>query len=198
MGDHEKIQGIDHVLASDTPTPDAISVGLAISDRTLRLRVLSMISQMAAVDIANTNDADVILTDSDNAHAGPHLVLVDPVSLRSTMNGVDKGAGIYVLEAAIRLVAHGYRISVPRIKPSRSWDSAYDDLTPDTAELLTLRERQVLQKLAAGASNKIIARDLEISHATAKFHVSSLLTKLGARNRTDAVAMGLKFGLLLL
>ncbi len=96
------------------------------------------------------------------------------------------------------LVAHGYRISVPRIKPSRSWDSTYDDLTPDTDELLTLRERQVLQKLAAGASNKIIARDLEISHATAKFHVSSLLTKLGARNRTDAVAIGLKFGLLLL
>ncbi len=44
----------------------------------------------------------------------------------------------------------------------------------------------------------MIARDLNISVATAKFHVGSLLTKLGARNRTDAVAIGLKLGLLLL
>jgi DNA-binding NarL/FixJ family response regulator len=44
----------------------------------------------------------------------------------------------------------------------------------------------------------MIARDLNTSPATAKFHVSSLLTKLGARNRTDAVAIGLKFGLLIL
>jgi DNA-binding CsgD family transcriptional regulator len=193
MGDHEKIEGRDHILASSAP--DAISVGLALSDRTVRLRVVSMISQMAAVDIADTDDADVILTDSDNVPAGPHLVLGDPVSLQSTINGVDKDAGIYVLESAIRLVAHGYRISVPLIERPR-WET--DDFTPEGDKLLTERERQVLEKLAAGASNKMIARDLEISLATAKFHVSSLLTKLGARNRTDAVAIGLKLGLLLL
>ena len=61
-----------------------------------------------------------------------------------------------------------------------------------------MRKRQVLEKLAAGASNRMIARDLEISHATAKFHVSSLLTKLGAHNRTDAVAIGLELGLFFL
>jgi DNA-binding NarL/FixJ family response regulator len=62
---------------------------------------------------------------------------------------------------------------------------------------LTTREQQVLEKLAAGA-NKMIARDLHMSLATAKFHVGSLLAKLGARNRTDAVAIGLKLGILLL
>jgi DNA-binding NarL/FixJ family response regulator len=193
MGDRETIEGRDHILASSAP--DAISVGLALSDRTVRLRVVSMISQMAAVDVADTDDADIILTDSDNVPAGPHLVLGDPVSLQSTINGVDEGADIYVLEAAIRLVAHGYRISVPLIERLRR---ETDDLTPEGDKLLTERERQVLEKLAAGASNKMIARDLEISLATAKFHVSSLLTKLGARNRTDAVAIGLKLGLLLL
>jgi DNA-binding NarL/FixJ family response regulator len=74
----------------------------------------------------------------------------------------------------------------------------YDDLATEGDELLTARERQVLEKLAAGGSNKSIARDLNISLATAKFHVGSLLTKLGARNRTDAVAIGLKIGLLVL
>ena len=193
MGDHEKIEGRDHILASSAP--DAISVGLALSDRTVRLRVVSMISQMAAVDVADADDADVILTDSGNVPAGPHLVLGDPASLQSTINGVDKDASICVLEAAIRLVVHGYRISVPLVERHR-WET--DDLPAEGDKLLTERERQVLEKLAAGASNKVIARDLEISLATAKFHVSSLLTKLGARNRTDAVAIGLKLGLLLL
>ena|ERR1700733_1760041 len=195
MGDHEKNEGRDNILASDAPA--AISVGLAVSDRTIRLRVISLISQMAAVDVADIDDADVILTDSDSVPAGPYLVLGDPVSLQSTINGVDKDAGIFVLEAAIRLVAHGYRISAPLISHRRS-ESVSDDFAPVGHKLLTERERQVLEKLAYGASNKMIARDLEISHATAKFHVSSLLTKLGARNRTDAVAIGLKFGLLLL
>jgi DNA-binding NarL/FixJ family response regulator len=195
MGDREKIKGIDDILASDAPA--AISVGLDLSDRAIRLRVISMISQMDAVDLADTDDADVILTDSDNAPAGPHLVLGDPESLQSTINGVDKGASTYILEAAIRLVARGYRISVPLIERPRK-HLAYDDLTSGTGELLTERERQVLEKLADGASNKMIARDLGISHATAKFHVSSLLAKLGARNRTDAVTIGLKLGLLLL
>jgi DNA-binding CsgD family transcriptional regulator len=193
MGDHEKIEGRDQILTSSAP--DAISVGLALSDRTVRLRVVSMISQMAAVDVADTDDADVILTDSENVPAGPHLVLGDPVSLQSTINGVDKDASICVLEAAIRLVAHGYRVSVPLVERLR-WET--DDLTPEGDKMLTERERQVLEKLAAGASNKVIARDLEISLATAKFHVSSLLTKLAARNRTDAVAIGIKLGLLLL
>ena len=193
MGDHEKIEGRDQILASSAP--HAISVGLALSDRTVRLRVVSMISQMAAVDVADADDADVILTDSGNVPAGPHLVLGDPASLQSTINGVDKDASICVLEAAIRLVVHGYRISVPLVERHR-WET--DDLPAEGDKLLTERERQVLEKLAAGASNKMIARDLEISLATAKFHVSSLLTKLGARNRTDAVAIGLKLGLLLL
>ena len=63
---------------------------------------------------------------------------------------------------------------------------------------MTARELQVLEKLSAGASNKMIARDLHISLATTKFHVGSLLAKLDARNRTDAVAIGLKLGILLL
>jgi len=63
---------------------------------------------------------------------------------------------------------------------------------------LTPREHEVLELLAAGASNKMIARRLGISVATAKFHVAALLDKLGARGRSDAVAIGVRRGLLML
>jgi DNA-binding CsgD family transcriptional regulator len=196
MEDQDETEAAHGILA-----PDAVSsilVGLALSDRTLRLRVSSMITQMKAVELENVDDADVILTDTAPARPGPHLVLGDLPALQSTINGIDKKAGLDILEAAIRLVAHGYQITHSRIERPRSRESIYDDLAAEGDELLTARERQVLEKLAAGGSNKSIARDLNISLATAKFHVGSLLTKLGARNRTDAVAIGLKLGLLVL
>lgn len=55
-------------------------------------------------------------------------------------------------------------------------------------ETLSPRERDVLQLMAHGASNQAVARTLIISPATAKKHVSNILRKLGARNRTQAVA----------
>ncbi len=196
MEDEDETEAAHDILASGTL--DSISVGLALSDRTLRLRVISMISRMPAVELENIDDADVILTDTAPVQPGTHLVLGDPVALLSTINSIDKRVGIDVLEAAIRLVAHGYQITNSRIESPRSREPIYDDLATEGDELITARERQVLEKLAAGGSNKSIARDLNISLATAKFHVGSLLTKLGARNRTDAVAIGLKLGLLVL
>ena len=53
----------------------------------------------------------------------------------------------------------------------------------------------MLNLLADGAQNKMIARALNISVHTAKFHVASLLTKLGAVNRTDAIAIAMREGL---
>ena len=65
-------------------------------------------------------------------------------------------------------------------------------------EPLTPREKQVLQMLASGLGNKQIAAYLKISEHTAKFHVASILSKLGASSRTEAVSMGLRRGLILL
>ena len=63
---------------------------------------------------------------------------------------------------------------------------------------LTQRELQVLQLLAQGASNKAIARRLEITPHTAKFHVASIVAKLGATGRTDAVARAMRLGLVMI
>jgi NarL family two-component system response regulator YdfI len=65
-------------------------------------------------------------------------------------------------------------------------------------EPLTKREREVLQMLAAGLGNKEIAGKLNISDHTAKFHVGSILGKLGAASRAEAVALGIRRGLVLL
>lgn len=68
----------------------------------------------------------------------------------------------------------------------------------DLAESLTRRELEVLQMLAAGLSNKAIAERLNISEHTVKFHVASILGKLGAGSRTEAVSQGIRRGLVLL
>jgi DNA-binding CsgD family transcriptional regulator len=67
---------------------------------------------------------------------------------------------------------------------------------PDATIALTTREFEVLALLAEGASNKLIARRLAISAHTAKYHVASLLEKLDAVSRTDAVAHAARIGVI--
>jgi DNA-binding NarL/FixJ family response regulator len=70
---------------------------------------------------------------------------------------------------------------------------------PDSpADLLTLRESQVLQLMASGLPNKTIAATLGISQNTVKFHVAAILSKLGAGSRTEAVTLGARRGLVTL
>ena len=66
------------------------------------------------------------------------------------------------------------------------------------AEALTSREVEVLELLAEGLSNKRIAARLGISDQTVKFHVAAISGKLGAHNRTEAVRLGVRRGLITL
>jgi two-component system nitrate/nitrite response regulator NarL len=65
---------------------------------------------------------------------------------------------------------------------------------PPPAESLTARELEVLQLLAEGLANKVIAQRLSISDHTAKFHVNAILAKLGADSRTEAVVRAARLG----
>ena len=67
--------------------------------------------------------------------------------------------------------------------------------SPD-AFALTPREIETLRLIAAGASNKTIALELDISEHTVKFHVNSVMTKLNAQNRTEAVVNAMRLGLI--
>ena len=64
------------------------------------------------------------------------------------------------------------------------------------SEPLTAREREVLELLGRGLSNRLIARELHISEHTVKFHISSLYAKLGVNNRAEAVSRGARYGLI--
>jgi len=103
------------------------------------------------------------------------------------------------LAAALQAAATGLLVLHPahatEILPAGSnTPRALDEL----AEPLTPRELEVLQMLAAGLSNKEIAARMNISEHTAKFHVASILGKLGAGSRTEAVSLGIRRGLVLL
>ena len=90
---------------------------------------------------------------------------------------------------AIKTVDSGLMIFDSALIPQRSSD---DPL----AEPLTPRETEVLRLLADGLGNKEIAGRLSISEHTIKFHIRSILGKLGASSRTEAVSRGLRSGLI--
>jgi DNA-binding NarL/FixJ family response regulator len=130
--------------------------------------------------------------------------------LMSTLNGlspngwgvVPTDASTAQLQAAVLAAAQGL-ITIPAILVEQMLEQRQavqlgdiDTASPD--EALTTREREVLELLSRGLPNKLIARRLQISEHTVKFHVSSIYTKLGATSRTDAVSRGVRRGLITL
>jgi DNA-binding CsgD family transcriptional regulator/galactitol-specific phosphotransferase system IIB component len=98
------------------------------------------------------------------------------------------------LAAAIFAVANDLVVLTP--EQSKRWLSARRTESDSVLiETLTRRELQVLRMLADGLGNKEIAQQLGISDHTAKFHVAQILAKLGAGSRTEAVALGIRRGL---
>ena len=95
------------------------------------------------------------------------------------------------LNAALRAVAVGLRVSLPALP------RGFGEAEP-TRPLLTPREVEILACLGEGLSNKAVARRLGISAHTVKFHLEAVFAKLGATSRAEAVAKGLRRGLILL
>ena len=127
------------------------------------------------------------------------IVLVGPLALRERFRKAQApaGAGLVILAegdtpASVQAAAARADAVVVLEAPP-----AADDLREGgPIEVLTPRERDVLELLAEGMSNKAIAARLEISDQTVKFHVASISGKLGASNRTEAVRRALRRGLL--
>ena len=112
------------------------------------------------------------------------------------LRALKAGARGYILKAhvrrelldTIRAVHAGQKRISPEVAAALAEHAAEDDLT--------LREIDVLRLIAAGNANKEIAGQLSIAEDTVKSHVSNILAKLGANDRTHAVTIGLKRGII--
>jgi DNA-binding NarL/FixJ family response regulator len=146
-------------------------------------------------------EADVILRDElpDSAAppgAPPVVALADAALTRRALEAgvravLPRQAGPDQIVAALHAASAGL-VSVPAessafVMPAAAAEVEVESLTP--------RELQTLEMLAEGLSNKQIAARLHISDHTAKFHVNSILGKLHAGTRTEAVMRGIRSGL---
>jgi two-component system, NarL family, response regulator YdfI len=107
------------------------------------------------------------------------------------------------LRDAIAAILNGLTILHPDITETifTGSDSAFTSLKSSPNNLpepLTAREIQVLNQLANGLTNRAIAKAFHISEHTVKFHVSAIFLKLGVSSRTEAVATGVRTGLVML
>jgi len=146
-------------------------------------------------------EADVVLRDDlpqgfEGPGVVPSVVLSEEALtsrlLRSGVHAIlSRDAGAEQIVAALHAASAGL-IAIP------AQASALLIPTADESEVanLTPREMETLEMLAEGLSNKQIDAGLGISEHTAKFHVNSILGKLGAGTRTEAVMRGLRRGLL--
>lgn len=112
---------------------------------------------------------------------------------------VPKGLGVADLTAAISTVLSGTIYVPPALADVRPVDRDVNATVqtallrqPDTASPLTVRQRNVLELIVRGKSNKAIARTLEICERIVKVHLAALFRKLGVSNRTSAAAVGTK------
>lgn len=201
------------------PAAHRLTVLIALGDAR---RAEQLVDQLAASDdllpvLAGTGSgqmADVAVID-EAALEGRAVGPTTPAVLLSRRAGSERPAanvlavlpasadGLLVA-AALRLAASGYRIIRSEPSEAAAHGDFHDDLPdnemPDDNPVrpaLSPREAEVLALLAEGAPNKVIARRLNISVHTAKFHVAAILIKLGASNRTDAIAIAMRQGLVL-
>ena len=148
---------------------------------------------------------DVILVDWDSKsdpdlpEGAPVVALADDVNvlgmLRSGVQAVlPHQATAAQIVSAVEAVAAGLIVLQPEDLDALNTNPR----TERTTEPLTPRELEVLSMLAEGQSNKSIAHALGISEHTVKFHVTSIMAKLDAGSRTEAVTLGIRQGLIML
>jgi DNA-binding NarL/FixJ family response regulator len=192
----------------------AIAIELSIDDAELAERVRMMLVTWPGIELLDADDRrvpQVRITDGA-VQLAPNVPVIVLTDASGAIEALQAGASAVlsgcadgdVLCTAIRATAHGLIIWSAEFRdhlveasgPRGALESDPEDEPPPIE--LTAREVQVLRLLTEGASNKSIARRLGITPHTAKFHVASIVVKLGATGRTDAVAKAMRLGLVMI
>ena len=191
----------------EKPTPGrgrAQAVALRVGDPSLAESLSALLAGLPGIDLVEDEDAEIVLADA--VPVGPAesglIVLADgAAALRAIRAGADavlaRDASRDEIRLAIEAVARGFAL-VPLAALAALFRREDGLAGGMILPALTAREAEVLALMAEGASNKAIARRLAISAHTAKFHVASILDKLDAAGRTEAVAQAARLGLLML
>jgi len=141
-------------------------------------------AQATRVLILTTFDLDEYVFDALRAGASGFLLKdTQPVDLLTAVRVIADGEALLAPKITRRLIEEFARTPTPAVMSSVPVES------------LTEREREVLVAIAKGMSNAEIAEQLFMSHATAKTHVSHLLTKLNARDRAQLVMLAYEAGI---
>ncbi|GAC66914.1 response regulator [Gordonia soli] len=152
-------------------------------EATRRIRELGL---DVAVLILTTFDLDEYAFDALRAGAGGFLLKDTPVDeIAAAITHVYDGDSVVAPSTTRRLLDHF---------AGAAWAGVPDPRNTATLESLTAREREVLTLVAAGSSNAEIADQLVVTEGTAKVHVSRILTKLGVRDRVQAVVWAYESG----
>jgi DNA-binding NarL/FixJ family response regulator len=121
-----------------------------------------------------------------------------PAARESGASGfLHRGGDAGQLAAGLRAVASGLLVFEPQFAAPGVLRVPPDD-SEEEVEPLTPREMEVLQLLAQGVTNRAIGYELQISEYTVKFHVNSIMRKLAAQSRTEAVVRATRLGLIVL
>ena len=150
--------------------------------------------------VTSTSDANVLVRDempevTEMSVGAPVVVLTDDVSIHDVWRW---GARAILPRDApgAQIIGAIYAVSAGLVVfPAEDTVTMLPARVEQPAEPLTPREMEVLDMLAEGLPNKLIAHKLAISEHTAKFHVNSILAKLNAGTRTEAVMRGVRLGL---
>lgn len=146
-------------------------------------------------------DGVEVLRELGATHSSPSVIVFTVFDTDDRIvRAIQAGARGYLLKGAprdeifnaVRVVASGGSLLEP-IVTTKLMEHLSSPAVP--ADAPTARESEVLQLIALGRLNKEIADELRISERTVKFHVSALLSKLGAGNRTEAVRIAVQRGL---
>jgi DNA-binding NarL/FixJ family response regulator len=176
-------------------------------------------ADVLVADLDTPASAAAMLDFLEAAHAGIGSVALiddpDPAWVRSALRAsihaiISRDANSEDMQLAIQAAEAGFVLLHPTSVQGLLQNNAIDQLREineedmdqenlhreDIVENLTARESEVLRLVGLGLGNKEIAARLAISEHTAKFHISSILSKLHAASRTEAVSLGIRKGLI--